>query len=147
MAHSLGGLLVKKAVSVSRFESEDDLQTIEESTIGISFLGTPHRGSDLALRGADLTSLASLVAQTNNAPVKTLEPNSEMLREVHKSFQSLLANRKKEGRRIEIICFYELLKQPVLRTSKIIVPKASAILDGERECSLRTTHSVRQHGD
>jgi triacylglycerol esterase/lipase EstA (alpha/beta hydrolase family) len=48
VAHSLGGLVCKKAFLLSQNSAEDHLRDIFDSVRGIVFLGTPHKGAWLA---------------------------------------------------------------------------------------------------
>lgn len=43
IAHSLGGLVAKKALMVSSEAFKDLLQQLHKHTIGVAFLGTPHQ--------------------------------------------------------------------------------------------------------
>lgn len=62
---------------------------ILDSTIGIVFMGTPHRGSDLASWGLILTSLvntATLGTGINKELLKTLKADSDMLAGISRQF-------------------------------------------------------------
>ena len=48
VAHSMGGLVCKKAILLSRNNPEAHLQGIFNCTKGIVFMGTPHKGSWMA---------------------------------------------------------------------------------------------------
>lgn len=129
---------MQHAISYSRTTRHPHLRTVEASTIGLCFLGTPHHGADLARWGDVLAKLVGLTTKTNSAPIKLLRPESEMLRKVQDEFHNVLEQRKEEGKRIQITCFYETLPQ----SQVIIVPKESAIIKGELDYPLHTTHSV-----
>lgn len=58
--------------------------------------------------------------------------------EVQDAFHNVLEKRKEEEMKIEITCFYELL--PVVRSC--VVPKESAIMNGELNCPIRANHIV-----
>lgn len=73
MAHSLGGIVTKKAVALSRESRFPHLRDIEKNTAGIVFLGTPHHGADLAKWGSILTELVNLATPTNRRVVKLLQ--------------------------------------------------------------------------
>jgi len=103
------------------------LQTIERSTVGICFLGTPHHGADLAKWGGFLADLVNVVKKMNSAPVDLLKRDSEMLRDVQDGFHNLLEKRKESDRRIEITSCYETLAL----VRPIIVPQESAVISGE----------------
>jgi pimeloyl-ACP methyl ester carboxylesterase len=79
IAHSLGGLLLKEALRQS-WESCLDLNSVAESTIATIFMGTPHRGSDLASRGLVLEQLAKIIRfDTSDVLLRDLKFDSTML--------------------------------------------------------------------
>ena len=49
VAHSLGGIVVKRALVVAKLD--DSYKSIREDTYGIAFFGTPHQGSNFAKLG------------------------------------------------------------------------------------------------
>ncbi|RFN46776.1 protein serac1 [Fusarium flagelliforme] len=64
VCHSLGGILVKRALLYSSDTHEphlQDLRSIFVSTFGLIFLGTPHIGSDAASWGLVLQAMADAV--------------------------------------------------------------------------------------
>ncbi|KAJ4352526.1 uncharacterized protein N0V89_007875 [Didymosphaeria variabile] len=138
IAHSMGGLVTQRVLTMSRETRHAHLQDIEACTVGICFLGTPHHGADLAKWGSILTRIANVAKPANSAPVDLLKRSSEMLRDVQDGFHNLLEKRKDEGAKIEIVCFYETL--PLVRT--LIVPRESAIISGELDYPLRSNHTV-----
>ncbi|KAI8633518.1 hypothetical protein F5Y19DRAFT_244545 [Xylariaceae sp. FL1651] len=67
VVHSLGGILVKETLRRSDVSEEDKLKDIVQSTKGIIFLGTPHRGSPgLAFLGEAVRRVASVVARVDS---------------------------------------------------------------------------------
>ncbi|KAK3939401.1 hypothetical protein QBC46DRAFT_388104 [Diplogelasinospora grovesii] len=69
VAHSLGGLVLKEALRRSEASEEYELKDIVRSTIGIIFIGTPHRGSsDLVGLADNVRRLASLTLRIDNNP-------------------------------------------------------------------------------
>lgn len=138
VAHSLGGLVTQRALTISRESRFPHLQGIEACTVGICFLGTPHHGADLAKWGRILTNIVNIAKPANSAPVRLLERDSEMLRDVQDGFHNLLEKRKDEGSKIRITCFYETL--PLVRL--LVVPKESAVISGELSYPIRANHIV-----
>jgi len=136
VAHSLGGLVTQRALTISRESRFPHLQGIEACTVGICFLGTPHHGADLAKWGSILTNIVNIAKPANSAPVRLLERDSEMLRDVQDGFHNLLEKRKDEGAKIRITCFYETL--PLVRL--LVVPKDSAVISGELSYPIRANH-------
>ena len=119
VAHSLGGLVVEKALNHSRAAVEPVLRQVEQYTAGVVFLGVPHCGADLAAWASLGTRMVNLVRHTNSAIVDVLRPGSEMLREVEKGFQSILSLRKDEKLAIFVTCFFEEL--PVLGVGEVYI--------------------------
>ncbi len=117
VAHSLGGLVVERALGHSKSSVETHLHQVERCTAGIAFLGTPHCGSDLASWAVLGTQMASILKCANKDIVAVLEPGSEMLRIVQQEFHKILRHRKNEGLEIAITCFYEEL--PVLGNKQV----------------------------
>ena len=109
VAHSLGGLVIKYALSHSRSAVERFLHQIEQYTAGIVFLGVPHCGADLGSWTSFGTRIINVLKRANEDIVEVLKPGSEMLRVVEKNFHNILRLRKEEGSEISITCFYEEL--------------------------------------
>jgi len=104
VAHCLGGIVVKDALNLSRNE-RTHLNEILPATIGVCFLGTPHRGSPSASIGKVAFELSKAFFQHPNTTfLRTLETNSELLERVGKTFSQILVDRK-----VNISCFEEEL--------------------------------------
>ena len=92
VAHSLGGIVVKDALSLSKQEATH-LKDILPATIGVAFLGTPHRGSKTASLGKIAFELSRLLLQNPNIKIlRTLEGQSEILDRISRSFAQILAS-------------------------------------------------------
>jgi hypothetical protein len=92
VAHSLGGIVVKDALSLSRLE-RTHLNEILPATAGVLFLGTPHRGSKAASIGKIAFELSKLFFKEPNVQVlRALEMNSEVLTRIGRSFEQILAD-------------------------------------------------------
>lgn len=107
ICHSLGGIVVKKALVLAHERSSDPgFKDILTNTKAIAFLAVPHRGSDSAWWAdfaANALKGASISLSTNNAIVADLKKNSGALMTIQK--QSI--ERVKD---LSIYTFYELLK-------------------------------------
>ncbi|ORY15267.1 hypothetical protein BCR34DRAFT_585166 [Clohesyomyces aquaticus] len=136
VAHSLGGLVTKKALALSGESRFPHLRAIEIHTTGIVFLGTPHHGADLAKWGSFLSNIANLAKPVNKDVIKALRRQSETLAGVQDAFHNLVERRKDEGSKVRLICFYETM--PVYNT--IIVSKDSAVIPGEPHFPIRKNH-------
>ena len=109
VGHSLGGLVIEHALSHSRNSVENHLRKIEQSTVGIAFLGVPHCGPDLGAWERFGMQMAQVVKRANQDLLGVLKPGSEMLHLVENDFHKILRHRKDEGSEISITCFYEEL--------------------------------------
>jgi len=97
--------------------AEQHEKQILEYTRAIAFLGTPHRGSDLASWGTIAGNMLNLVKRTNTNIVGVLQPDSEVLENVTQGFHTMLRSRERaNGASIQITCFVEEL--PVTRAGK-----------------------------
>lgn len=94
VAHSLGGILVKRALLYSndlRSSDKIDDRNIFVSTYGVIFLGTPHAGSDLATWGHVLQAMSDVVVPRrifDSEPVllRTLKRDNETLQNINSHF-------------------------------------------------------------
>ncbi|KAK1451511.1 LipA and NB-ARC domain-containing protein, partial [Colletotrichum melonis] len=94
VAHSLGGILVKRALIYSndlRDKNQEDARSIFVSTFGIVFLGTPHTGSDMATWGIVLQKMADAIApkkmfESESVLLKTLKKDNETLQNINSHF-------------------------------------------------------------
>lgn len=99
----------------ARQRPEPYLKEIYDSSRGILFLGTPHRGSGLAKWGEMFIRVLGLVKQTNSRILKALMRESEFLEDVQDNFYTLIHSRQQEGLpAIQIACFAEELPLPAI---------------------------------
>ena len=99
IAHSLGGIVVKQALVWAHVDSQ--YQSIKDHTIGIAFLGTPHRGSSKASYGKVLANVATtLTRQPTSRLMNTLRSNSDPLMRLTSEFKFQALN-------FHILSFYE----------------------------------------
>ena len=95
VAHSLGGLLVKEALVEARKQVNDSSKLdVYNSTQGIIFFGTPHRGSNDAQWGLLLSTIVSAAFDTNKTILRTLDPDDERLDKLARDFQDILDSGK-----------------------------------------------------
>ncbi|RYP93832.1 hypothetical protein DL770_000028 [Monosporascus sp. CRB-9-2] len=85
VAHSLGGLISKVAlIRASEYDQDKPqahLHNIAQSTVGVLFFGTPHRGADpFNIAHHVLKALAGLAWQLNDGVVQTLLQGGDYLR-------------------------------------------------------------------
>lgn len=94
VCHSLGGILVKKALLYSndlRAEDHEDYRSIYVSTYGLIFLGTPHTGSDGAKWGLVLQAMSDAIVlkrffDSESVLLKTLKRDNETLSNINSHF-------------------------------------------------------------
>lgn len=94
MAHSLGGIVTKRALLYSndvRDPNQEDLRSICVSTFGIIFLGTPHNGSSIAGWGEMIQRMVDAVAprkmfDSESVLLRSLKKDSETLQEISNHF-------------------------------------------------------------
>ncbi|KAJ9617244.1 hypothetical protein H2200_000965 [Cladophialophora chaetospira] len=84
IAHSLGGIVVKKALILSH-QDKHIYGEILKATVGIIFLATPHRGSSIATWMAPLTSLGKVFGLRSDL-VQVLGASSRSLMEISEQF-------------------------------------------------------------
>lgn len=125
VVHSLGGIIVKDALSQSSVNEAARWKCIAPATFGIIFLGTPHRGSKSASLGLIAYHITQLATRRPNLRLlKGLERNSETLDRIGDSFLQTI-NRHK----IRLCTFREELetrKYLIFSTMVIIRPALSS---------------------
>lgn len=86
--------------------TESHLVLLSDSTRGVIFLGTPHKGAELALWAKRLARVVGLVKQTNPTILDQLQ--TEELDRIQDSFDILLRSRGvSKLSPIEVKCFFE----------------------------------------
>ena len=107
VCHSLGGILVKKALILADERSSDaHYRNILDYTKAIAFLGVPHRGADAAWWAsfaANALNGATLGASIYTALVKDLQNASPTLATISKQFVD-------RGQPLKIYTFFETRK-------------------------------------
>lgn len=94
VAHSLGGILVKRALELSadlQSKNADDLRSIFVSTYGVMFLATPHIGADpakwaLILQGMVNSLVPRKFLDTQSGLIHALQTNNETLQNINLRF-------------------------------------------------------------
>ena len=94
IAHSLGGIVVKDALSLSGHASTV-INAVLPATIGVMFLGTPHHGSGAASLGRKAFEVSKLFFKKPNLQVlRGLETNSETLERISRSFGQIFSTER-----------------------------------------------------
>ncbi len=105
LGHSLGGLVIKSALvraSIYSPNGREDSGTIKDSTNGIVFFGTPHRGSRDVSWGKTIRNIAS-IDPSKERLLNSLEKESDWLEMQLEQFKSLSIG-------LSNFCCYESLK-------------------------------------
>lgn len=126
VAHSLGGILLKRALEYSdsvRLAVHEDFRSVYISTYAIVFLGTPHEGSDLAKWGEMLQGMAGHIPRKffDSEPIliRTLRKDSEILDAINNDFLNI-------QQRFKIHLVHENQKTDLKGTMSLIVDSKSA---------------------
>ncbi|KAH8589976.1 hypothetical protein B0O99DRAFT_315745 [Bisporella sp. PMI_857] len=120
VAHSLGGIVAKKAFMSAREDS--DFRELADRIHTIYFLATPHRGANLA---KTLESILKVSYPKSYVP--ELRPNSETIASINDSFRHV-------GKHLNLWSFYEKQKTTIAKkVSVLIVDESSATLGYEKE--------------
>ncbi|RDL32575.1 Uncharacterized protein BP5553_09031 [Venustampulla echinocandica] len=144
VAHSLGGILVKRALNLSddlKDKYADDLRSIAVSTYGIIFLGTPHTGADpakwgLMLQGMVNALMPKKLVHTEDQLVKTLKTNNETLQNINLKFLEIY-------QKFRVYMVHEGVPTDLKGTKIFIVDQLSASpqLPGVVYYGIEATHS------
>ncbi|CAG9941288.1 unnamed protein product [Clonostachys rosea f. rosea IK726] len=142
VCHSLGGLVCKDALIVSKMQSDSHIHDIYERTHAIAFMGTPHHGSELAIWAERLLKSVNVVQKRNTDIVGVLNGKSEVLERIQEEFLATIWG-KEEGvsRQIQITCFHEELPTSVKGFNRIVVSKESASLPGSIKIGIHRDHT------
>ncbi|KFY69602.1 hypothetical protein V496_00117 [Pseudogymnoascus sp. VKM F-4515 (FW-2607)] len=131
IGHSFGGIVIKEALIKATLAAQH-FGLIKESTHGIIFLGTPHRGASIALYGETLVTIAKAVGfGSDTGLIRNLREKSPELLKLATNFSDIYNN-------FEIFCFYELLPW---KFSSVVVEQASAVIEGRLSVGLTVNHS------
>lgn len=99
VAHSMGGLVVKKAYTLGKQDKR--FASLMSSAVGIIFLATPHRGSRYAKTLNNILAATPIVA-TPKTYIAALERQSPVIQDINEVF-----SHQCEG--LTLVSFYETL--------------------------------------
>jgi hypothetical protein len=144
ICHSLGGLVVKRAIITSRSvenEKTEHWRSVYISTYGILFLGTPHLGSELAKWGLLLQKICTVVLPKkffDSTPhlIEALKTNNQQLQTINRLFTETTS-------RFHIYFFHETLPMELKGHRELIVDESSAAPDveGVERSGIEADHS------
>lgn len=152
VAHSLGGILVKRALLYSndvRSSHHEDYRSIYVSTFGLMFLGTPHTGSDMATWGLVLQGMSDAIMpkkffESESVLLKTLKKDNETLSNINNHFLDIY-------QRFRIHMAHENHKTDIKGTkyatpsTMYILAHANLTQDARRRCQLGQPTAPRRH--
>lgn len=137
VAHSLGGLVVKKALIISEMSAEDHLKEIEKHVIGVAFLGTPHRGSDMASFTLAMANIVKMSGRSVNTEIlESLQKESPVLNSLENTFAHWI---RRNHKRVNVTCFCEELE---VRGIGMVVTRESAKIADRPQMSIHANHMV-----
>jgi hypothetical protein len=108
VAHSLGGLILKRTLSIAASSRNTNQRTIFRATIGLLFLGTPHsqKGEDII----KLFTTAGTLLHSNFGTGDTSHQKAVLpVLRFQSDFSTLVSSK---GFHIKIVSFYEELPVP-----------------------------------
>ncbi|KAI4262525.1 MAG: hypothetical protein L6R42_002303 [Xanthoria sp. 1 TBL-2021] len=125
VAHSMGGLVVKKAHILG--QNDDQYRQYINATSAILFLSTPHRGTNLA----ELLNRILTVSVFNHSPkhyIAELRQNSPALQDINEQFRNIATH-------LNVFSFYETQQTAVGPRKMMVLEKDSSILGYPNEVS------------
>ncbi|KAF2839198.1 hypothetical protein M501DRAFT_1003751 [Patellaria atrata CBS 101060] len=125
VAHSMGGLLVKRAYLLAKLDIQ--YSDIVSKFLGIIFLGTPHRGAQSAAMLNNILAALPL-APPPKAYLADLQVTSSALHEINEQFRH-------HCQELALISYYETEKTTLGMKDVLIVGKESAVLQYPKELS------------
>ncbi|KAF9771509.1 hypothetical protein IL306_010850 [Fusarium sp. DS 682] len=137
VAHSLGGLVCKEAILLSRNNPKRSRQDFFTHTKGVIFMGTPHKGSWMADWSRIPAMALGLVKSTSKSLLEVLETNNQYLESIHVRFLSMMREQREGGRQLEVTCFFEELP---LSTIGKVVSKESATFESYDPITIHANH-------
>ena len=140
VAHSLGGLVCKEMLLLSRNNPEAHLKSIFTATKAIAFMGTPHTGSWMADWTKIPAKALGIFKSTNYSLLEILRTNDQFLESIQRGFLSMVLDLQRTGRQLEITCFYEENPLPIVGSK--VVSKDSATFAGYNPISIHANHST-----
>ncbi|KAI9771574.1 MAG: hypothetical protein M1839_002767 [Geoglossum umbratile] len=144
IGHCFGGLVIERALIIAKL-LERSFPGILNSTVGVVFLGTPHRGSKAFLPQSDL--LAAIASQSDlqsgiePGVLGAMRSDSGATLDVAEDFADLCRSAE-----LLVTCFFEQRKSSLGKVigrsdiQQFIVPEESATFDGHPRYGLPLDH-------
>jgi hypothetical protein len=133
VCHSLGGILVKHAVPMSKNSATAGDYNLYDKIDGIIFMETPHKCSWTATLAKTTLDCLGILKRKNTGLLRLLRVGDAQLEEIHESFMYIRTGLKtvdsdKERPPIRTFCLYETLPTTGLGFSDVIVDSCFATL-------------------
>ncbi|RSM04795.1 hypothetical protein CDV31_009886 [Fusarium ambrosium] len=140
VAHSLGGLVCAQMVVKGALgDGTDNTSIIANHTRGMVFLGAPFHGSPAAPWGKAISTMVSIIHDTDSQKVKDLKQKSEKLQILAESFASALHQRIRDKNEIRVAFFNETKKLHGV----LVVPERNSWIPGFGDhASINADHST-----
>lgn len=133
--------MVERALQLSENSAEKHLRQIENSTVGIAFLGTPHAGSGFAPFAKSVGKALSFLGKRVNTDIlEALKRDSQILLDVEDWFGHW-RRRRAETNPVQITCFFEELELPAFGK---VVEETQARIAGYSSYGIHANHMVRR---
>ncbi|XMA09563.1 hypothetical protein WAI453_002354 [Rhynchosporium graminicola] len=131
VVHSMGGLVLKKAYIIGK--TDEQFAGMMKQTYGIVFLGTPHRGSNLAVTLNNI--LRASPALSAKIYINEIDKDSTTISDINEQFRNICGG-------LNLVSFHETLETSIGLTKAMVVERDSAILGypGEISAPLRADH-------
>ncbi|KAK3347044.1 hypothetical protein B0T25DRAFT_553490 [Lasiosphaeria hispida] len=125
VSHSMGGLVVKKAYILGRFD--DHYSSMITKVHSIFFLSTPHRGSSHASTLNNILSV--MIGTSSKGYVSELDTNSTSIEDLNEQFRALCGS-------LRLVSLYETLPTKLVKgVKRLLVDKDTGVLNYPKEIS------------
>ena len=91
-------------------DGTDNSSTIANNTRGMVFLGTPFYGSPVAPWAKTISTMLSVIHETDTQKIKDLDQKSDKLKILAESFATTLHQRIRDNKEIRVSFFHETKK-------------------------------------
>ncbi|CCT63534.1 uncharacterized protein FFUJ_05326 [Fusarium fujikuroi IMI 58289] len=138
VVYSLGGLICKEAILLSRNNPNRSCQDFFIHIKGVVFIGMPHKGLWIADWSGIPARALGVVKSTNRSLLEVLETNNQYLESIYVRFLSMMREQCEAGRQLEVVCFFEEL--PLSTVGKVVL-KELATFEGYDLITIHANHA------
>ncbi|KAF5640133.1 P-loop containing protein [Fusarium sp. NRRL 25303] len=137
VAHSLGGIICKRAVLMSYDNANSHLQGVYMSLKAIMFIGNPHKGLKTSGWASIFTSLLGISAIPKDYHLSDLDSHSMLPEVTQERFKALIEDQRDRDRPIVTQSFFE---ETLAGKIGLTISKESATLPGNELIPINTSH-------